>query len=51
MAKNSPNFCHVSYSVQVTHRETGEVMVLKEMLNYDENTSSGFLNEVNLSQI
>ena len=35
----------------MTHRETGEVMVLKEMLNYNENTSSGFLNEVSLSQI
>ncbi|KAK2574400.1 LIM domain kinase 1 [Acropora cervicornis] len=33
---------------QVTHRETGEVMVLKEMLNCNENTSSGFLNEVAL---
>lgn len=49
MAKTSPNFSYVSYSVQVTHRETGEVMVLKEMLNYDENTSSGFLNEVSPS--
>lgn len=33
---------------KVTHRETGEVMVLKEMLNCNENTSSGFLNEVAL---
>ena len=33
--------------VQVTHRETGQVMVLKEILRYDEETSSGFLKEVN----
>ena len=31
---------------QVTHKETGEVMVLKEILRYDEETSSGFLKEV-----
>ena len=51
MAKTSPYFPYVSHSGQVTHRETGEVMVLKEMLNCNENTSSGFLNEVSLSQI
>ncbi|XP_068749971.1 LIM domain kinase 1-like [Montipora capricornis] len=33
---------------KVTHRETGEVMVLKEMLHYDEDASSGFLKEVAL---
>jgi len=33
-------------SMQVTHRETGEVMVLKEILRYDEETNAGFLKEV-----
>lgn len=33
---------------KVTHKETGEVMVLKEILRYDEETSSGFLKEVAL---
>ena len=32
--------------MQVTHRETGEVMVLKEILRYDEETNAGFLKEV-----
>ena len=36
---------------QVTHRETGQVMVLKEILRYDEETSSGFLKEVNNNNI
>lgn len=33
---------------KVTHRDTGEVMVLKEILRYDEQTNSGFLKEVAL---
>lgn len=33
---------------KVTHRETGEVMVLKEILRYDEETNTGFLKEVAL---
>ena len=41
------SFMSLLDSVQVTHRETGEVMVLKEMLHYDEDASSGFLKEVN----
>lgn len=37
---------HFVFFSQVTHKETGEVMVLKEILRYDEETSSGFLKEV-----
>lgn len=31
---------------QVTHQETGEVMVLKELLRFDEDTHKMFLKEV-----
>lgn len=32
--------------VQVTHRETGEVMVMKELIRFDEETQRTFLKEV-----
>lgn len=31
---------------QVTHRETGEVMVMKELIRFDEETQRTFLKEV-----
>ncbi len=31
---------------QVTHRETGEVMVMKELIRFDEETQITFLKEV-----
>ena len=32
--------------MQVTHRETGEVMVMKELIRFDEETQRTFLKEV-----
>lgn len=32
--------------LQVTHRETGEVMVMKELIRFDEETQRTFLKEV-----
>ena len=34
------------FCVQVTQRQTGEVMVLKELLHYDEEANTSFLKEV-----
>lgn len=31
---------------QVTHRETGEVMVMKELIRFDDDTQRTFLKEV-----
>lgn len=31
---------------QVTHRETGEVMVMKELIRFDDETQLTFLKEV-----
>lgn len=31
---------------QVTHRETGEVMVMKELIRFDDETQKTFLKEV-----
>ena len=31
---------------QVTHRETGEVMVMKELIRFDDETQRTFLKEV-----
>lgn len=36
--------------VQVTQRQTGEVMVLKELLHYDEEANTSFLKEVSHDQ-
>uniref|UniRef100_H3BHA9 non-specific serine/threonine protein kinase n=1 Tax=Latimeria chalumnae TaxID=7897 RepID=H3BHA9_LATCH len=33
-------------AIKVTHRETGEVMVLKELIRFDEETQKAFLKEV-----
>lgn len=33
-------------SVKVTHQETGEVMVMKELISFDEETQKTFLKEV-----
>lgn len=33
---------------QVTHRETGEVMVMKELIRFDEETQRTFLKEVSI---
>lgn len=33
---------------QVTHRETGEVMVMKELIRFDEETQRTFLKEVSV---
>ena len=35
-----------SLCFQVTQRQTGEVMVLKELLHYDEEANTSFLKEV-----
>lgn len=32
--------------VKVTHQETGEVMVMKELIRFDEETQKTFLKEV-----
>ena len=32
--------------VKVTHKETGEVMVMKELIRFDEETQKTFLKEV-----
>lgn len=32
--------------LQVTHRETGEVMVMKELIRFDDETQRTFLKEV-----
>lgn len=34
-------------SIKVTHKETGEVMVMKELISFDEETQKTFLKEVN----
>lgn len=39
----SPCLC---VPTQVTHRETGEVMVMKELIRFDEETQRTFLKEV-----
>lgn len=33
-------------SLKVTHRETGEVMVMKELIRFDDETQKTFLKEV-----
>lgn len=35
-------------TLQVTHRETGEVMVMKELIRFDEETQRTFLKEVSV---
>lgn len=35
---------------QVTHRETGEVMVMKELIRFDEETQKAFQKEVSVSE-
>uniref|UniRef100_A0A7N4PXU1 non-specific serine/threonine protein kinase n=1 Tax=Sarcophilus harrisii TaxID=9305 RepID=A0A7N4PXU1_SARHA len=37
-------------AIKVTHRETGEVMVMKELIRFDEETQRTFLKEVSLTQ-
>lgn len=39
-------FCTSISPTQVTHRETGEVMVMKELIRFDEETQRTFLKEV-----
>lgn len=36
----------VSVTHQVTHKETGEVMVMKELIRFDDETQRTFLKEV-----
>lgn len=36
----------ISLSLKVTHQETGEVMVMKELIRFDEETQKTFLKEV-----
>lgn len=43
----SPPLLPVLY--QVTHRETGEVMVMKELIRFDEETQKAFQKEVSVS--
>lgn len=43
MDDEQPN---VSVWPQVTHRETGEVMVMKELIRFDDDTQKTFLKEV-----
>lgn len=38
-------------TVKVTHHETGEVMVMKELIRFDEETQNTFLKEVNDNQM
>lgn len=38
------------FAVQVTHQETGEVMVMKELIRFDEETQKTFLKEVSGGQ-
>lgn len=37
---------NLSLSLKVTHQETGEVMVMKELIRFDEETQKTFLKEV-----
>lgn len=37
---------HLLLLTQVTHQETGEVMVMKELIRFDEETQKTFLKEV-----
>lgn len=39
----------VSVWWQVTHRETGEVMVMKELIRFDDETQKTFLKEVSVN--
>lgn len=43
---NFNQHCHHLVAVKVTHQETGEVMVMKELINFDEETQKTFLKEV-----
>lgn len=36
---------------QVTHRETGEVMVMKELIRFDEETQRTFLKEASKAPV
>lgn len=38
--------CDYPVAVKVTHHETGEVMVMKELIRFDEETQKTFLKEV-----
>lgn len=38
--------CDQTVAVKVTHHETGEVMVMKELIRFDEDTQKTFLKEV-----
>lgn len=40
----------VTVVVKVTHQETGEVMVMKELIRFDEETQKTFLKEVSCRQ-
>lgn len=40
------NLFHHYILLQVTHRETGEVMVMKELIRFDDETQRTFLKEV-----
>lgn len=38
--------CNQRVVIKVTHQETGEVMVMKELIRFDEETQKTFLKEV-----
>lgn len=42
----SSTVMNLSLSLKVTHQETGEVMVMKELIRFDEETQKTFLKEV-----
>ena len=44
--KTAPTDKMFTLCIQVTQRQTGEVMVLKELLHYDEEANTSFLKEV-----
>ena len=45
---NIENHCNKRFllCIQVTQRQTGEVLVLKELLHYDDEANTSFLKEV-----
>lgn len=46
----SNHHCEQSDVAKVTHQETGEVMVMKELIRFDEETQKAFLKEVSVQQ-